>query len=222
MLPMAFMFLLFMGVMGGGQGLMTSTIEEKSSRVVEVLLSAVSPMQLMAGKLLGHMSASLLGMSIYLVGGLFALASFSLFGLLEPVLIVYLFIFFVITYFVMGSIMMAIGSAVNELSEANSLMMPVMILLMLPWFLWLPVSRDPGSTLSVAASFIPPVNTFGMLLRLASNEPPPTWQVWLTIGIGLVTVYVAVWFAAKVFRIGLLMHGKPPNLKTMLRWVRQA
>jgi ABC-type Na+ efflux pump permease subunit len=221
-LPMAFMVLLFMGVMGGGQGLMTSTIEEKSSRVVEVLLSAVSPMQLMAGKLLGHMGANLLGMTIYLIGGLLVLTSFSLFGLLEPVLIVYLFVFFIITYFVIGSMMLSIGAAVNELSEANSLMMPVMLVIMLPWFLWIPISRDPSSTLSVAASFIPPVNTFGMLLRLASNEPPPTWQVWTSIGIGAVSAYVAVWFAAKVFRIGLLMHGKPPNFRTMLRWVRAA
>jgi ABC-2 type transport system permease protein len=222
MVPMAFMFLLFMGVMGGGQGLMTSTIEEKSSRVVEVLLSAVSPMQLMAGKLLGHMSASLVGMTIYLIGGLLVLSTFSLFGLLDPLLIVYLFIFFVITYFVVGSIMMSIGAAVNELSEANSLMMPVMLMLMLPWFLWLPISRDPNSTLSVSASFIPPVNTFAMLLRLASNEPPPAWQVWLTILIGILSVWGAIWFAAKIFRIGLLMHGKPPNFGTMLRWIRDA
>lgn len=221
-LPMAFVFLLFMGVMGGGQGLMTSTIEEKSSRVVEVLLSAVSPMQLMAGKLLGHMSVSLVGMSIYLAAGLVALTSFSLFGLLEPKLIVYLFIFFVITFFVLGSLMMAVGAAVNELNEANSLMMPLMIVLMLPWFMSFTVSRNPSSTLSIALSFIPPVNSFGMLLRMASNEPPPAWQVWLSIGVGVASVYGAVWVAAKIFRIGLLMHGKPPDFRTMLRWVRNA
>jgi ABC-2 type transport system permease protein len=219
-LPGAFMFLLLIGIMGGGQGLMTSTIEEKSSRVVEVLLSAVSPMELMAGKLLGYMAISLLGMSIYLVAGLFALTSFSLLGLLDPILIVYLFIFFFIAFFVVGSLMLAIGSAVNELREAQSLMLPVTILLMLPWFLWLPISRDPNSTLSVAASFIPPVNTFGMLLRLSSTEPPPVWQVWASIGVGIVSVFVALWCAARVFRIGLLLSGKPPNFRTLLRWIR--
>ena len=221
-LPAAFMFLLFMGVMGGGQGLLTSTIEEKSSRVVEVLLSAGSPMQLMAGKLLGHMSVSLVGMTIYLIVGLFALTTFSLFGLLEPVLILYLFAFFIVTFFMVGSLMMAVGAAVNEINEANSLMTPFMFLLMLPWFLWIPVSRDPNSTLSIAFSFIPPVNSFGMMLRLASNEPPPAWQVWLSIGVGIAGVVGAVWVAAKLFRIGLLMHGKPPTFGTLLRWVRQA
>jgi ABC-type Na+ efflux pump permease subunit len=221
-LPAAFMFLLLLGIMGGGQGLMTSTIEEKSSRVVEVLLSAVSPMQLMAGKLFGYMSVSLLGMSIYLVAGLVLLTTFSMFGLVDPGLIVYLFNFFFIAFFTIGSFMMAIGSAVNELREAQSLMMPVMIVIMLPWFLWMPISRDPDSTLSVAVSFIPPLNTFGMMLRLSSTEPPPAWEVWLSIGIGIATVYVAIWCAARIFRIGVLMSGKPPNFWTLLRWIRSA
>ncbi len=120
-LPAAFMFLLFMGVMGSGQGMLTTTIEEKGSRVIEVLLSAVSPMQLMAGKLLGHMGISLLGMSVYLVLGLLGLASFSLFGLLDLSLIVYLFVFFLIAFFTIGSLMMAVGSAVNDMREAQSL-----------------------------------------------------------------------------------------------------
>ncbi len=219
-LPAAFMFLLIIGIMGGGQGLMTSTIEEKSSRVVEVLLSAVSPMQLMAGKLFGYMGVSLLGMSIYLAAGLLILASFSLFGLLDSMLIVYLFIFFFIAFFTVGSFMMAIGAAVNELREAQSLMMPVTVMLMLPWFLWMPISRDPNSALSIAVSFIPPINTFGMLLRLSSTEPPPVWQVWLSIAIGVVFVYVAIWCAARVFRIGLLLTGKPPDFRTLWRWIR--
>jgi ABC-2 type transport system permease protein len=219
-LPAAFAFLLFMGILGGGQGLMTSTIEEKSSRVVEVILSAVSPMELMAGKLFGHMGVSLVGMSIYLVVGLLVLTSFSLFGLLDPTLIVYLFLFFFIAFFTVGSLMLAIGAAVNELREAQSLMMPVTIIVMLPLFLWMPISRDPNSLVSIASSFIPPINSFAMLLRLSSTEPPPAWQVWTSIGIGIVCVYVAIWCAARIFRIGLLLTGKPPNFATLLRWIR--
>jgi ABC-2 type transport system permease protein len=221
-LPIAFMFLLFMGIMGGGHGLMTSTIEEKSSRVVEVLLSAVSPMQLMAGKLFGHLSASLIGLTIYLAAGLIVLGSFSLLGLFNPMLIVYFFVFFFIAYFTIGSFMLAVGSAVNELREAQSLMMPVTIFIMLPWFLWRPISRDPDSTLSLVSSFLPPVSSFGMMLRLSSTEPPPAWQVWLSIGIGVLGVYAAVWFAARVFRIGLLLTGKPPDFRTLIRWVRMS
>jgi ABC-2 type transport system permease protein len=143
-------------------------------------------------------------------------------GLLERELIFYLFVFFLLSFFMIGSLMMAAGAAVNDMREAQSLMMPMMLIIMLPWFLWGPISRDPNSTLAVVMSMLPPINSFGMLLRMASTEPPPMWQVWLSIGIGAVAVVGAIWVAAKIFRIGLLMFGKPPNLATLARWVRAA
>lgn len=222
LLPLAFGFLLFMGVMGGGGQLLSTMVEEKSSRVVEVLLSAVSPMELMTGKLLGQMAVSLIGMGLYLAMGIMLLASFALFGLFDFSLIFYLLIFFVITYLVLGSLMMAVGAAVNDLKEANGLLTPLMIIFTIPWVLWMPISRDPGSTLSIVMSFLPPVNTFAMLLRMASNTPPPFWQVWLSIAVGVGSVFCALWFAAKVFRIGILMYGKPPNIATLIRWIRAA
>jgi ABC-2 type transport system permease protein len=221
-LPVSVALLLFMGVMTGGQALLTSTVEEKSSRVIEVLLSAVSPMQLMAGKLLGQMVVSLLVLGLYIAMGLAMLTSFSLLGLFNPWLILYMLIFFVIIYLVFGSLMMAVGAAVNEMREAQGLMMPLMLILMIPWILWMPISRDPNSAFSIALSFIPPINTFAMLLRMSSSVPPPWWQVWLSIGIGVLSVFAALWFAAKVFRIGLLMYGKPPNITTLIRWARSA
>jgi ABC-2 type transport system permease protein len=220
--PIAFGLLLFIGVMGGGGQLLTTMVEEKSNRVVEVLLSSVSPMELMTGKLLGQMAASLLGMCIYLAMGLSMLSFFALFGLLNVSLIFYLIIFFIITYLVMGSLMMAVGAAVNDMKEAQGLLAPLTILFIIPWILWLPISADPGSTLSVTMSFLPPVNTFAMLLRMASSVPPPLWQVWLSIAIGVASVFGALWVAAKVFRIGLLMYGKPPNFATLIRWIRAA
>jgi ABC-2 type transport system permease protein len=222
LLPAAFGALLFIGVMTGGQALLTSTVEEKSSRVIEVLLSAVSPMQLMAGKLLGQMAVSLVALSLYLLMGMALLTTFTLLGLVDLSLIGYLVIFFVITYLVIGSLMMAIGSAVNEMREAQTLMMPVMLMIVIPWLLWMPISRDPNSSFSMAMSFIPPVNSFAMLLRMTSVSPPPLWQVWASIGIGAASVLGALWFAAKVFRIGLLMYGKPPNFATLIRWARAA
>jgi ABC-2 type transport system permease protein len=93
---------------------------------------------------------------------------------------------------------------------------------MVPWLLWLPVSRNPDSTLAVVTSFLPPVNTFAMLLRMTSNSPPPFWQVALSLAVGVASVYAALWFAGKIFRVGLLMHGKPPNFRTLIRWVRIA
>ena len=220
--PAVFMSLLIMGVMFGGQGMLTTTVEEKSNRVIEVLLSAVSPVEIMGGKMLGHLGISLLAISLYLGFGLVVLAAFSLFGLLDLSLILYLVLFFLIAFFTVGSLMMAIGAAVNDMREAQSLMMPLMIVMIVPWILMMPIARDPNSTLAVVVSFLPPLNSFGMLLRVASSTPPPAWQVWLSIGIGAAGAYGALWVAAKVFRIGLLMFGKPPDLKTLIRWVRAA
>ena len=221
-LPAAFLILMFMGIMTGGQAMLTSTIEEKSSRVVEVLLSAVSPRELMAGKLIGNMALSLLTMSLYMLIGLALLSSFSLLGLLDPWLIFYLLIFFLIGFFVIGSLMLAAGAAVNDITEAGYLQTPLMLVIIVPWLILPAVSRSPDSVLAIAVSYLPPINSFGMLIRMASSQPPPWWEVWLSIGIGAASVAGAVWVAAKVFKIGLLMYGKPPNIRTLIRWVRQA
>jgi ABC-type Na+ efflux pump permease subunit len=221
-LPFVFVGLLLFGVLMGGQGLVTSTVEEKSSRVIEVLLSAVSPFELLAGKILGQMGVSLVILVLYIGLGLMVLVSLTMLGLLDFSLVFYLMIFFVITYLTIGSVMVAVGSAVNEMREAQSLMMPIMLVMMVPWVLAAPIAREPNSTFSTAISFVPPVNTFAMLLRMTSSAPPPVWQVWLTIGIGVGSVVAAVWCAAKVFKIGLLMYGKPPDFATLIRWVKAA
>ncbi len=220
LIPMALMGLLLMSVLMSGQYLLTTTIEEKSNRVVEVLLSALSPMELMVGKILGQFAVGLLVLALYLGLGLIALLSFASLGLLDPSLIVFLILFYLLAYFSVGAFMAAIGSAVNELREAQGLMTPVMLVIMIPWFLWMPISRDPNSTLAVALSFVPPISNFVIMLRLASSTPPPVWQTALAIVAGAAGVYASLWFAARVFRIGLLMYGKPPNLATLVRWAR--
>ena len=222
MLPFALGLFLFVGIIMGGQGLMTSTVEEKSSRVVEVVLASVSPFELMAGKLLSQLGIGMITIGIYVGLGFLALFQFAMFGLVDPVLVVYLLVFYVLSYLVFGAVMMAIGAAVNEMNEAQSLFGPVMMVLMVPYMLSPIIGRAPNSTLATVASFVPPINTFVMMSRLSSDAPPPMWQVALTIVIGLAAAYAAVWFAAKIFRIALLMHGKPPNFATLVRWARAA
>jgi ABC-type Na+ efflux pump permease subunit len=221
-LPVAFMLLLMMAVMMGSQSLLMTTIEEKSARVVEVLLSAVSPMELMTGKIVGQLAVGFVTLGLYMGMALTGLVVFSMFGLLDLSLVFYLVVFYVIEYFIIGAVLVAIGSAVNDMREAQNLTTPVMLLFMLPWMAWFVIARDPNSVFSTALSFTPLINLPAMLLRMTSTTPPPAWQVWLSVGVGLASAWGAVWFAAKVFRIGLLMHGKPPNLATLVRWVRMA
>jgi ABC-type Na+ efflux pump permease subunit len=221
-LPAGFAVLLMISVMSSGQYLMTTTIEEKSTRTMEVILSAVSPMQLMAGKILGELGVGLLVLALYASVGLLALFSMAMIGLLDMSLLVYLLIFFLISYLIMGSLMAAVGSAVNELREAQALVMPITMMMMTPWLFWYPIVRDPNSAFSTALSFIPPLNAFAMLLRLTSTAPPPLWQVWSSIAIGVGAACATLWFASRVFRVGLLMYGRPPNVATLIRWARQA
>ncbi len=221
-LPFACGILIFIGVITGGSAMMTSTVEEKSNRVIEVLLSAVSPLELMYGKLLGQLGLGLTMTAVYLVMALYTLAQFSMAGLVEPILIVYVLAFFIVTYLVFGSLMLTIGSAVNQMVEAQSLMGPVMLLLVAGYSLTPVIGAAPNSTFSVAMSFIPPINTFAMIARVASSAPPPAWEVWATLLVSCVAASGVLWFAAKVFKIALLMHGKPPSFATLIKWARMA
>ncbi len=221
-IPVAAMILMLVATFTGGQYLLTTTIEEKSSRVVEVLLSAVSPMELMTGKIMGQMGVGLSLLVIYNSIGIFALVAFSVTGLVSWQLLLSFFVFFALAYFMFAAMMAAIGAAVNDLREAQSLMTPVMLFSMVPYFLFFPVIRAPNSMLSTVLSFLPPISPFIMIMRIASPEPVPAWQVAGSILVNLIGVVVLLWLAAKVFRVGLLMYGKPPNFRTLLKWIRMA
>ncbi len=223
LLPMGFMMLLWASAFTGGQYLLTTTIEEKSNRIMEVLLSAVSPLQLMVGKILGQMGVGLLILGIYAGLGITGLSSYNMLDLIDWSNIVYLVIYFLIAFFLIASIMAAVGSAVSDIHEAQSLVGPIMMILIIPMLLIMPISTNPNSTLAMTLSFIPPMSPFIMVMRIAaSTEPLPFWQIALSIAIGLAAVCIAAWAAAKIFRIGVLLYGKPPNFATLLKWVRMA
>jgi ABC-2 type transport system permease protein len=98
-----------------------------------------------------------------------------------------------------------------------------MVILIIPMLLWMPIIRQPNSTFATVASFIPPMTPFVMVLRLGqSSEVIPLWQIVAATGVGVVSVFVAVWAAAKIFRVGVLMYGKPPTPLTLLKWIRYA
>lgn len=219
-LPISFMVLLLISVLTSSSSLLTTTIEEKSNRIVELLLSALSSRQLMTGKILGQMAVGLVILVLYAGMGIAALASFTLTGLVDPVLLLFLLIFFVLSYFTVAALMAAVGSAVSELRDAQPLMTPIMTVFMVPWLLMVPISSHPNSLMAVVLSFIPPIGSFVTLLRMASNTPPPVWQVALAVAASAAGACASLWFAAKVFRVGVLMYGKPPTLRTLVRWAR--
>lgn len=221
-LPTLFMVLLLFSVMIGGQFLVTTTIEEKSNRLAEVLLSAVSPMQLMAGKIIGQMFVGFTLMAIYGGIGMVGLIGLARADVISVGLIVYMIAAYVISYFLIAGVMAAIGAAVNDYRESQTLLVPVILILMIPYFLAMPISMNPDSVFAVVCSHIPPISPFTMLIRMTSTSPPPAWEVLISLVVAGGAVIPVLWAAGKVYRIGLLMHGKPPNLGTLVKWIRMA
>ena len=222
MMPFIFMFLLWMGTVGISQGLLTSVIEEKSSRVVEVLLSAVSPLQLMAGKILGMVLVGFLLLGVWGAVGYVALTSMNMGQFLSLGRLGVLWLYFLPSFLLFASLLGAIGSACNTLKDAQSLTTPVMIVNIVPMLLWMPISQAPNSILSVALSFVPPVTPYVMVLRLCADPKIPVWQIVATLVLLWITVFFAVWAAAKIFRVGVLMYGKAPTPRELVKWLRYA
>ncbi len=222
MTPFAFMFLLFMGTMSISQGLLTSLIEEKSSRVVEVLLSAVSPLQLLAGKIVGMVAVGLLLLSIWGVLGYVGAQARDVGYLITPFRLTQMVLYFIPGFLLYSAMLAGIGSACNTIKDAQSLASPLTILTIVPMMLWWYISENPQSVFSIVLSFIPPITPFVMVLRICADPETPLWQLILTQGLLWASVFIAIWAAAKIFRVGVLMYGKPPNLFELIRWLRLA
>lgn len=220
--PMAFMVLLFMGVFTCAAPLLTSVIEEKSNRIVEILLSSVTPFELMAGKILGLAAVGLTLMVLWGGGGYVA-ASWKGFAQFIEIENVGHFIgCFIFGFLMWGGFYAAIGAACNTLKEAQSLMGPIGILLWVPWFTWFFVVQNPDSTLSLVLTYIPLLTPFMLILRMAVPPGPSLIEITLAYACMAGTTLLILWCAGRIFRTGILMYGKPPRLRELLRWIRAA
>jgi ABC-2 type transport system permease protein len=219
-LPLMAMVLLYIGIMGISQMLISSTLEEKANRVYEVLLSSVSPFQLMAGKILGVCGVGLTLLTIWSSGGLLAASAQGGATFVTGAQIGWFLTYYLLGFFMIASLMVAIGSACNTIKEAQNLMAPMSMLLVLPMIVAMMTLEDPNGTLATAASFVPPFTPFLMMARMAGVPGPPDWQVWGTLALLVIATYAAVRLAARVFRVGILLYGQPPSLKQIWRWMR--
>lgn len=221
LVPAAMMVLMMFAVMSTSPQLLNSTIEEKMSRISEVLIGSVTPFQLMMGKLFGSAAVSLLLAAVYLAGGLTVAHYWGYGGLITPGAIALFLLFLILALFIFGSVFIAIGAACSDLKDAQNMMTPAMLLLMLPAFTWFPVARAPDSPMAVTLSMIPTASPFLMLMRIAVPPGPPAWQVVLSMAVTVFTVVAAIYAAGKIFRTGLLMQGKAATVGEMWRWVRE-
>jgi ABC-2 type transport system permease protein len=227
----AMMFILYMALLFYGQFVMRGVYEDKNSRVMEVVLSSTRADQIMAGKIVGIGSAGLLQFLVWAaVIGLVSTYGMVMMSLFAPgadklplpsiSLSVYLFflLFFVLGYFIYATLYATLGSIVNDEADAQSLQWPVTMLIVLGFLFMFFVMNNPNSTLAVILSLIPFFTPLLMFLRLSAGAAP-LWQALLSVVLMIITIMALIWLTGRIFRVGILMYGKKPNLPELMKWI---
>ncbi|MCB9877106.1 MAG: ABC transporter permease [Planctomycetes bacterium] len=229
--PVAFVYLLWMAIFGAAQMLLTNTVEEKSNRIIEVLLSSCSPGELMAGKIWGIGATGLTMVVSWAVVGVIGMSlgaqvlpiigELDLLGIARDPLYLASFIgYFLTGYLLFAAVLVAIGSVCNSLKEAQNLVQPVFLLLMVPLFAMFPIVQEPNGLMARVFTYIPLYTPFAMMNR--ASGPPPAWEYAATTVLILFSVWFAFKAAGKIFRVGVLMTGNPPKLKEILGWLKES
>ncbi len=220
-------FLIYLTVMIYGFYVMRGVLEEKSSRIVEVIVANLSPTELMAGKIFG---VGAVGLTQYLIWAVLAmnLAAPGLLGLglvenggdlLSPKLLVFFVLFFVFGYFLFATVYAAIGAAFNSEEEAQQMQTVISMFLGIPFVLMFVILNDPDAPISVILSLLPFFSPMLFFLRMTVAFPP-TWQIILCFALMSMTLLAMVRVSAAIYRVGILMYGKKPTFKEIARWVR--
>jgi len=217
--PYGFCMLMFMAVMISGPQMMQNIIEEKMQRIAEVLIGSIPPFQLMLGKLLGVMGVALTLLGLYLGGGYFVADYYGKADLLPISQIVWMLVYGALAMVMFGSIFSGIGAACSEVKDAQSLLMPVMIVVILPLMLIVPIIQAPNGPLATYVSFFPPATPMIMITRMAVPPGIPLWQPLVGIPLVLLFSVFCIFAAGRVFRIGLLIQGKPPKAGELAKWI---
>ena len=230
MFVFSFGLLIYMSVLLYGQVVLGAVIEEKETRIAEILFSSMRSFPLMIGKLVGVSLVALTQLSIWAL----AFLLFAAFGVgvmaaqgvainlphVQPIIFVYFVLFFLLGYFIYATIYALIGSMVTTTQEGGQLAMPIVLMLVAGFYFVFPIIRSPNSSLAFWASMFPFLAPITMMVRI-TTETPPAWQILLSLTIGFATVIGLVWLASRIYRIGMLMYGKKATIPEVWRWIRQ-
>src|SRR5882672_4715246 len=226
-----FGFLIYMTTLLYGQMILGAVIEEKETRIAEILFSSIRSFPLLVGKLVGVSLVALTQLGIWSL----AFVLFALYGVgavaaqgvpislphIPAMMFVYFGLYFLLGYFLYATIYALIGSMVTTAQEGGQLSTPVVMLLVGGLFLAFPVIRSPNSSLAFWASMFPFFAPITMLVRIVT-ETPPLWQIALSLAIGFATAVGLIWLASRIYRVGMLMTGKKASIPEVWRWVRKA
>ena len=227
LMPIALAMVIYMMIIMYGVAIMNGVLEEKNSKVVEVILSAVRPFELMMGKIVGIASVGLLQYGIWFIVGtsLYMANPMNFQSHMEGSPVKVLQLVLLVLYFFLGfvfysSLYAAIGAACTTQQETQQWQMPVTFGLIIPFVLMMPTLMTPNATWVVALSLFPVTSPITMLLRVGAVEVP-LWQIAASLGLLALGTIVVAWAAAKVYRVGVLMTGKRPSIPEILRWIRE-
>jgi ABC-2 type transport system permease protein len=213
-----------------GLEIMRGIIQEKSDRVVEVLISSMSPRQLLTGKILGIALVGLTQVTAWMVmlsavgayaGTVASLAGINVTQFLRPMVFVYFYLFFVLAYLTYVCIYAIAGATCNSEKEAQQLIAPISMLMMLPWFLMFAIITNPDSGLAIGFSLSPVFGPLTMFVRALVSEPPLA-HLAISIAVSIATILVFFWITAKIFRVGILSYGKRPTAAELWQWLKVA
>ena len=219
-------FIIYLTILMYGQVILGAVIEEKETRIAEILFSSVKPFTLMTGKLIGVSLLALTQLAVWAIAFIGFVAFFAK-GLpinipnISPLVFVYFGLFFLLGYFIYSTIYALVGSMVTTAQEGGQLAMPIILLLVVGFYLAFPVIRSPDSSFAFWVSIFPFFSPITMLVRIVT-QTPPFWQIALSLALGFATVMLLIWLAARIYRIGMLMYGKKATIPEVMRWVRQA
>jgi ABC-2 type transport system permease protein len=213
-----FLMMLFFLIVTSGQLLVRSVIEEKSNRIVEILVSSCSPTELMGGKVLGLSGLGFTQIGFWSVIGIAASAQFGI-ELVDMTQAALLILYFILGYLFYAAVFIGVGSPVTTEQEAQQITSYLVIVLILPIALALPAIQNPGATWLKILSFVPPLTSTMMALRI-SVHMPSAMEIIGTILLMIVSIYAAMWAAGRIFKVAILATGKRPRLKEIIGWIR--
>lgn len=217
--PFAVVMLMFMAIMMTTQPMLQGVLEEKMQRISEVLLGSIRPFELMVGKLVGYVGVATTLVGFYMAGGLIVAKHFDKLDIVPTHLIIWFLIFQSLAIFMYGAMFLACGACCSDTREAQNLVMPLMIPLMIPMFALGTVLQHPHSSFATWLSLFPPATPMLIVMRMAIPPAVAPWQIVVGIAGTLITTLISVWAAGRIFRLGLLMQGKPPKITDLLKWV---
>jgi ABC-2 type transport system permease protein len=220
-------FVMYLVIMLYGMNVARSIIEEKTSRIFEVLLATIRPEAMMAGKIVGVGSVGLTQVGIWLAAIFVLAASLSgvhLFGdtlhvALTAPQVIFFFVFFILGYAFYSSIAAALGAMTNSEQELQQLNMFLVLPLLFCFVMLGPLLTTPDSTAARVLALIPPFTPLIMYLRVCLGHPA-LWEVVLSLVLTLASIYGIIWVTSRIYRIGVLMYGKRPTLPEILRWLK--